>query len=216
MKILIFSDVHGNLPAFKKMLEEAGQIDKYICLGDVVGYGPWSNECIDLIYSLNNCVYLEGNHERDYVQGSYSGKDATVQAFFNFTYPLFNRFEQIKNLPKDYNFNGYIFTHTLQNKNIYPDSEIVINNNYVIGHSHHQFKIKQEKFVLYNAGSVGQNRGFINVINFLIYDDVKNEFEMKSITYNADDILNEMKKRGYPSIGIDYYKNKERLEIKTP
>lgn len=213
MRTLVFSDIHGNLPAFKKMLEEVGQVDKYICLGDVVDYGPWSNECIDLIYSLKNCIFLEGNHEKDYLQGNYSGKNIIAQTFFNFTYPFFNRFEQIKNLPKDYNLNSYIFTHTLQDKNIYPDSEIIINNNYVIGHSHHQFITKKEKFMLYNTGSVGQNRGFINVINFLIYDDTQDKFEMKSITYNIDTVIHEMEKRRYPSICIDYYKNKKRIEI---
>jgi len=213
MKILIFSDIHGNLPAFKKMLKEVGRVDKLICLGDVVGYGPWSNECVDLISSLSNCVYLEGNHEKDYLQGSYSGKNVVAQAFFNFTYPLFDKNPFISNLPKEYKLNGYIFTHTLYGRNIYPDSKIVIDNNYVIGHSHHQFKIEQGKFVLYNSGSVGQNREFINIINYLLYYDDKDRFEMKSIVYDVDEVINEMKIRKYPNICVDYYKNKKRRKV---
>lgn len=212
MKILIFSDVHGNLPALKKMLDEAGQVDKFVCLGDVVGYGPWSNECVDLISSFSNCIYLEGNHEKDYLRGSYSGRDVAARTFFNFTYPFFNRISQISNLPKDYYFNGYVFTHTLYGKNIYPDSEIVLNNNYIIGHSHHQFKIEQEKFILYNVGSVGQNRGFINIINFLLYYDDQDRFEMKSIVYDVDEVIHAMEIRKYPNVCIDYYKNKKRRE----
>lgn len=211
MKIAIFSDIHGNLPAFKKMLEEVGRVDKFICLGDVVGYGPWSNECIDTIYSLDSYIYLEGNHERDYLQGSCSSKNIVAQTFFDFTYPFFNRFSQIKNLPKDYHFNGYVFTHTLYDRNIYPDSEIVLNGNYIIGHSHHQFKTKQKNFVLYNTGAAGQNREFINVINFLIYYTDKDRFEMKSVFYNVDEIIDEMEIRKYPSVCIDYYKKKKRL-----
>lgn len=210
MKTLVFSDVHGNLPAFKKVLEKAGQVDKYICLGDVVGYGPWSNECVDLISSLGSCIYLEGNHEKAYLQGNYSGKNIVAQTFFNFTYPFFNRISQISNLPKDYNFNGYIFTHTLYGRNVYADSEIVLDNNYVIGHSHHQFKTEKGKFMLYNAGSVGQNRGFINVINFLLYHDDQDRFEMKSIVYDVEEVIREMEIRKYPNICIDYYKDKKR------
>lgn len=211
MKIAIFGDIHGNLPAFKKTLEEVGRVDGYICLGDVVGYGPWSNECVDLIYSLDNCVYLEGNHERNYLQGSYSGKNVVAQTFFNFTYPFFNRFSRIKNLPKDYQLNGYIFTHTLYDRNIYPDSEIVLDNNYVIGHSHYQFKTKQKKFVLYNTGSVGQNREFINIVNFIIYHTDNDKFEMRSVFYNVDEVIYELETRKYPSVCIDYYKKKKRL-----
>ena len=33
MKILIYSDVHGNLPAFEKMLEIEGVCDGYVCTG---------------------------------------------------------------------------------------------------------------------------------------------------------------------------------------
>ena len=36
----------------------------YVCLGDVVNYGPWNDECLEAISSLPNIVLLEGNHER--------------------------------------------------------------------------------------------------------------------------------------------------------
>ena len=42
----VFSDVHGNLPALEAVfadMEERGITD-VICLGDLVGYGPWPNE----------------------------------------------------------------------------------------------------------------------------------------------------------------------------
>ncbi|MDD5746729.1 MAG: metallophosphoesterase family protein, partial [Candidatus Omnitrophica bacterium] len=41
MRYGIFSDIHGNLEAFQAVLA-AGRldsIDKFFCLGDIVGYG---------------------------------------------------------------------------------------------------------------------------------------------------------------------------------
>lgn len=62
-KILIISDVHANLTALETVLVDAGPVDETWCLGDVVGYGPDPNECIDLIRALPNLTCLMGNHD---------------------------------------------------------------------------------------------------------------------------------------------------------
>lgn len=64
MKIAIISDIHGNLEALSSVIIDikSNNIDKVICLGDVVGYGPNPNECIDVVKA--ECEYcLIGNHE---------------------------------------------------------------------------------------------------------------------------------------------------------
>ena len=33
------------------------------CLGDLVGYGPQPNECVELIRSLPNITCIKGNHD---------------------------------------------------------------------------------------------------------------------------------------------------------
>ena len=47
MRLVIFSDVHGNLEALEAVLQrcESENIDRVICLGDVVGYGADPNAC---------------------------------------------------------------------------------------------------------------------------------------------------------------------------
>lgn len=57
------SDIHGNLPALESVLSDAGQFDSLWNLGDTVGYGPWPNECIDLVKSYPTSVHLAGNHD---------------------------------------------------------------------------------------------------------------------------------------------------------
>lgn len=65
MRLMVFSDVHANLEALRAVLRDAKrrQINRSICLGDLVGYGPYPNECIELVKSLRNCRCLAGNHD---------------------------------------------------------------------------------------------------------------------------------------------------------
>lgn len=212
MKTLIFSDVHGNLPALELMLKHAGRVDGFICLGDIVNYGPWSNECVDLITSLNNCIIIEGNHEVYFRERHYDSPNVSKK-FFDFCLPHFDRFEKIAHLPKSIDRHNARFVHTLFDKNIYADTPLNLDRNYFIGHSHHQFKTNNHGFTLYNAGSVGQNRKFINVINYLILqsDDKSNTVEMRSLQYDEAVLLKEMRRLEYPAECIEYYNNKARL-----
>lgn len=63
MRYLVLSDVHANLFALQAVLEHAqGRYDQIWHLGDVVGYGPHPNECVELLASLN-CLGVAGNHD---------------------------------------------------------------------------------------------------------------------------------------------------------
>jgi diadenosine tetraphosphatase ApaH/serine/threonine PP2A family protein phosphatase len=64
VKVALLSDVHGNLPAFRAVLEEVEdlQVDEIWCLGDLVGYGAQPDECVEL--ARNTCdLCLIGNHD---------------------------------------------------------------------------------------------------------------------------------------------------------
>jgi predicted phosphodiesterase len=62
-KILVISDVHANLVALEAVLADAGKVDETLCLGDVVGYGPLPNECIERIANLPRLTCMMGNHD---------------------------------------------------------------------------------------------------------------------------------------------------------
>jgi predicted phosphodiesterase len=63
MRVLILSDIHANLVALETVLSDAeGEYDTIWCLGDVVGYGPRPNECIELMRSKSE-VCVMGNHD---------------------------------------------------------------------------------------------------------------------------------------------------------
>lgn len=211
MRCLIYSDVHGNLPAFETVIKEAGHCDGYICLGDLVNYGPWSNECVDLAVSLPNSIILMGNHEEAFLTGSYNGQNRLVEDFFTHTITNFNRFDIIKSFMPSFMLKEFLCIHTIGNRYIYPDSILELDNNYIIGHSHHQFHIQNNGFELYNAGSVGQNRQFINIANYLIFDTDSNTIKMRFSRIDIQLILNKMKDSNYPENCILYYQQKQLL-----
>jgi diadenosine tetraphosphatase ApaH/serine/threonine PP2A family protein phosphatase len=62
MRCLVLSDIHSNLEAFEAVLNDAGPVDQVWCLGDVVGYGPDPNGCVDLLKSMPH-VCIAGNHD---------------------------------------------------------------------------------------------------------------------------------------------------------
>ena len=63
-RLAIISDIHGNMHALQAVLariEELG-VDQVVCLGDIVGYGPYPGECLEHV--VRRCdVIIQGNHE---------------------------------------------------------------------------------------------------------------------------------------------------------
>ena len=100
-------------------------------------------------------------------------------------------------------------THNLKNKEyVFKDSELEINKNIIIGHSHQQYHRINNNFNLINPGSIGQNRQNIKFSNYIIWDVEKNKFYLKELFGNPNLLINELEIRKYPKICIDYYKNK--------
>jgi predicted phosphodiesterase len=63
MTYAVISDIHGNMPAFKAVLEDAKAkgATSFLLLGDYVRDVPFLNEVADAIRSLPNCTAILGN-----------------------------------------------------------------------------------------------------------------------------------------------------------
>ncbi len=59
----IISDIHANLEAMKAALAQLGECDRFLCLGDVVGYGADPSACIERLRGLPDLVCIAGNHD---------------------------------------------------------------------------------------------------------------------------------------------------------
>jgi predicted phosphodiesterase len=62
MRYAIVSDVHGNLDALEVAFASLRDDDALLCLGDIVGYGPQPNECVERIRARATATVL-GNHD---------------------------------------------------------------------------------------------------------------------------------------------------------
>lgn len=64
MRYAIFADVHSNLEALEAVLAvyENESIDKYLCVGDVVGYAANPRECIQNLKNICT-ITVAGNHD---------------------------------------------------------------------------------------------------------------------------------------------------------
>ncbi|WP_271436486.1 metallophosphoesterase family protein [Thermospira aquatica] len=63
MRIVVMSDIHGNLAALQSFEKLQEKYDELYCLGDVVGYGPYPEECVQWTKE-HASVVIQGNHER--------------------------------------------------------------------------------------------------------------------------------------------------------
>jgi predicted phosphodiesterase len=64
MRYAVLADIHGNLHALEAVLDPLRHlgVDAYLVAGDLVGYGPFPNECVERVAELGaTCV--AGNHD---------------------------------------------------------------------------------------------------------------------------------------------------------
>jgi predicted phosphodiesterase len=208
MRTIVFGDIHGNLPALDAMIQHAGRADRYVCVGDVVNYGPWGDECVDRIAALPNCEPLRGNHEVAFLQGSYDGVHPVARAFFEFCYPRFSRRELLTGYIEATQVGSFRAQHTLGDGYIFADTPIRLDRDYMIGHSHHQFVRTSDGHLLVNVGSVGQNRKDLRVCHYAVHGPEPGQVRLAGCVYDYLALIDEMKRQKYPEICLNYYLGK--------
>ena len=116
MRLAIFSDIHGNLEALDAFVAHAEQqrIDRYMCLGDLVGYGANPNECIDRVRSLPKINIVLGNHDAAavWITSPYSMRKEATEAILWTMEQLTERHAAfLKNLKSTIQIQDMIFSH---------------------------------------------------------------------------------------------------------
>jgi predicted phosphodiesterase len=119
----VLSDVHANREALAAVMEEVLRLnpERIICLGDIVGYGPDPEWCVDAVRSSCEIV-LCGNHDAAVVFGARDFSDAaerTVNYHRQLLMPGDDddrdvpqaRWSFLKGLPQRHAENGMLFVH---------------------------------------------------------------------------------------------------------
>ena len=65
MKYAILGDIHANLEALTVVLQRCKElaVERYVCIGDIVGYNANPRECVDIVRELEPEVVVQGNHD---------------------------------------------------------------------------------------------------------------------------------------------------------
>lgn len=220
--IALISDIHGNLPALNAVLKEldARQPDEWLCLGDLVGYGPSPAECVQIIMD-REIPSLMGNHD-----AGVSGK-LTVRHFREPNRSLIEmsktmlsgkQLEWLANRPLTLHKPGqWLAAHATPaapDQWIYIDSAVKARNilNEIeedlcfVGHTHvpalvssqiGSFEFKAGNKHLINPGSVGQSRDGDPRASCVLIDTDNFTYENIRIEYDNEETLAGLTKLGF-------------------
>jgi len=222
MLIAVLSDIHGNLPALEEVLKKVEdlKVETLYCLGDTVGYGPFPNECVELVRKRCSVV-LKGNHDSGLIgetpldDFNHYGVSA-IQWSKTVVTP--ENCEYLRGLPYTAEPNGLTLAHSSP---IRPDAWSYIltmraaQENFgafktpicFIGHTHVPIIIGEDGAVnkykpgarhIINVGSVGQPRDGNPDAAFGFFDTVTAEYSLIRVHYEVQKTARAIRDLGLP------------------
>ena len=182
MKIALIGDIHANLPALEAVLDHAREqgIRRIWNVGDIVGYGPFPDEVVQLLRKDESIVSILGNYDRKMLrfkkkQGKWAkSKDPQRYLAVEWTYEhlskksrKFLRFlsQEIKTKVRGHRILLTHGTPASDEEHLYPDTpdkrlreltQMTKADIIVVGHSHWPFARQVDDVWFINTGSVGR------------------------------------------------------------
>jgi diadenosine tetraphosphatase ApaH/serine/threonine PP2A family protein phosphatase len=228
MKVIVISDIHGNLEALNKVLEYINNLEgkiRVVCLGDIVGYGPNPVECFKIVESLTNKICL-GNHEDSILDTDYDYQITThARTAIRWTRSILGEEikDTIKKLPLQIEEDNVLYAHASPDEpmlwkyitnagNAYSSLVEMKHSLCFVGHSHipgvyayqkiqrdgKKIVISKEGKTIVNVGSVGQPRDDSPMLSFAIFDDNNWEVEIIRQKYNYQETMAKIEKANLP------------------
>lgn len=222
VNIILFSDIHGNVEALKAILEDIKlqQYDEIFFLGDAIGIGPSSKECIDILKETNiKCIL--GNHEL-YLLNPSSVEPTThkdVLLHHEWISELFdnkdkefirswNKYLDIELAGKKMRFAHFVFKK--DSNEFYStkviDAEDVINaifeddiDLYFIGHKHTPSVIKKYDKQIIDIGSSGCVNDNMTFYTILTITNSSIEIYKKYVEFDREKLVQKILKKEYPA-----------------
>jgi len=203
-KIAVISDIHGNYPALKAVLDDIDSdgIEDVICLGDIVGYYCQVNECIDELRERK--IYsLLGNHDYYMLSGTCCNS-RTVKMCIDYQKTIIRQdnIEWLSSLKSEYDTRDISYRHGGWNDAV--EERISVfdfswvkdfsQKLYFSGHTHIQGIQKNETSgkIYCNPGSVGQPRDDKPSAAYAVVGS-DGKIALRRVDYDIDEIVNKMK-----------------------
>jgi predicted phosphodiesterase len=216
MRYAIFGDIHGNTDALSAVfadIERAGA-DRYLCLGDVVGYGAEPEKCIAELRSRGIETIL-GNHDSAAVGDTpldYFNEYAKEAIIWTARRLSGDDTAYLKHLPVTRGYDGFVIVHSslsspkewgyiIDLMSAQRCFELLTAQLCFIGHSHvpvifqergsiscyraRDMAVEKDARYIINVGSVGQPRDGDQRASYGIYDAAKMRFEIRRVAYDV-------------------------------
>jgi putative phosphoesterase len=219
MQVGLISDVHANRPALEAVLEDMPDVDAIVHAGDVVGYGPFPSEVIE-IFRENDIVSIQGNHDRG-VLGDFHDNFHEIPksaALWTTEQLTDDELAYIESLPIERElYDGRVkVAHGAPDKPntyTYPEDfsadllgeESVL----VIGHTHLQAKSEFDEGVVVNPGSVGLPRDGDWRAAYAVLDVEAGTVDLHRVEYPKAETQEKIEAYGLPEVLIDGLENGE-------
>jgi putative phosphoesterase len=176
MKILVLSDIHGNLPALEAVLAFEPAVSECWFLGDIVDYGPYPRECIRLVKPMMKSG-VTGNHDFAISHNADCGCRGDFKVYSEETRAWHKTlldsgdFDFLRSLPRTAQFTtdarvfrlahatpqGDLYSY-VSAKDIDPYVEGITADFILLGHTHEQYMKTVGSTTVINPGSVGLAR----------------------------------------------------------
>ncbi|MEY8000448.1 metallophosphoesterase [Clostridium sp. Mt-5] len=224
MKIAVISDIHGNLEALKEAFSniEKRKTDTIVCLGDLVGYGPYPNEVVEFVRE-NHILNILGNYDAAVLEREFNYIRNTRINEFCMPWAAGELKEEnidyLSTLPREINFQfqnkKVCFVHGSTrsiNEYLKEDSkeaeevmEAFTGDVLVCAHTHIPYESKYGSKILLNDGSIGKPKiGRPNGTYIIMDVKDKNVYaEMIEFTYDYEKTAAAMEKKGILKACID-------------
>jgi predicted phosphodiesterase len=162
-------DIHGNLPALERVLEEADAagVDRWLLGGDYGTPSPWPLETLDRLGQLPNATWIRGNGER-WLREPPLDRPEVMASYDYFTRGVPDDVvDGLYHLPPQAELDRILFVHGSPLSDVesfapepQPDEARMLagvrDRTVVFGHSHQQFRRPgPDGTELFNPGSVG-------------------------------------------------------------
>ncbi|MGP0074065.1 MAG: metallophosphoesterase family protein [Bryobacteraceae bacterium] len=214
MKVVIISDIHGNLEALTGLPEN---FDELWVLGDLVNYGPNPGEVVDFV-KANAAVVIRGNH--DHAIGfnedphSSSPFSEMAQTMQRYTSSILSESQKqfLRDLPlrADREFRGITVSmcHAVPSDPLLaycpPDSprweselELAKADILLVGHTHLAFERQFGSRRVINPGSVGQPKTGTPAACYAVWED--GAIELRSFEYPFQNTIEKIARLPIPT-----------------
>lgn len=203
--IAVISDVHGNFPALCAVLEEADRLgcQRVISLGDVTGYYPEPDKCIDLLVE-RGAIQLLGNHDSYLVEGTGCPRSRLVSSLLEHQSRVVrpDQVALLATLTSLHEEGDACFVHggweDPRDQYLYRVSAEKLSGDwrfYFSGHTHVQILATLGEKTYCNPGSVGQPRDGDPRAAFAVFDGKR--IQLQRVPYEIDETAQAMRRAGY-------------------